>query len=656
MKTPNTVEPQFGGFLRSAFAQTPMARALFFNRSIFKKVMTQQLVSPQKSAQVGREQKHSMIPSWASLSSLCALLAVSATSLSAQSNAARSALSGGEVFLGGKYIELGVSARGSFGTTGSKPSGFFGAGSSANIGMGSDIDGYGVGSDLRIDYFVPGFAEERWAVGFKESGSVYNGGFSQLRGNRGNLSLVGNSVVNESSGTTLTARFVGTLQKSGVNWVKVTQVHTFSELDSGYKTTVTLENLSGAPISDLRFMRSFDPDNTVFFSGGGSYTTTNQIVSTYSSSGQTLVTARNTETDTAYTLAAGSRSLVGFFSTDSNSYGFFGGFAESNPFSIGGVDPVSSPKAAGSGAQADQAIQIVFNLGTLATGASSTFEYLTALSQAAAASAVGNSAPVASAVTASTAEDTANEITLIASDADGNSLAYSIVAGPSSSMGTLGAVVGNKVTFTPTANFSGTATFTFKANDGTVDSNTETVTVTVTAVNDAPTLTTPTAITLTDTANNDSFTDQTGTLVGADIDSSTLDYGITGGTVASGKSTKVGTYGTLEVNTSSGAYTFVANATAINALSASTSETYEVTVGDGATPTLSAAANLVVNLTAANDTPTLATPAAITLIDTAASDTFADSTGTLTGGDRDTGTTLAYGITGGTVPPASPPR
>ena len=42
------------------------------------------------------------------------------------------------------------------------------------------------------------------------------------------------------------------------------------------------------------------------------------------------------------------------------------------------------------------------------------------------------------------------------------------------------------LTYTPAANYNGPDSFTFKANDGTLDSNVATVTITVTAVNDAP--------------------------------------------------------------------------------------------------------------------------------------------------------------------------
>jgi len=40
--------------------------------------------------------------------------------------------------------------------------------------------------------------------------------------------------------------------------------------------------------------------------------------------------------------------------------------------------------------------------------------------------------------------------------------------------------------YSPAANFNGTDSFTYKANDGTADSGVATVTITVTAVNDAP--------------------------------------------------------------------------------------------------------------------------------------------------------------------------
>ncbi|HEU0130064.1 MAG TPA: Ig-like domain-containing protein [Mycobacteriales bacterium] len=105
-----------------------------------------------------------------------------------------------------------------------------------------------------------------------------------------------------------------------------------------------------------------------------------------------------------------------------------------------------------------------------------------------------NDAPVAAAVTDTTAEDAPKSVTLSATDVDDDALAFSIVTGPAH--GSLGAVgtpdctAANSctasVTYTPDANYHGADSFTYKVNDGTADSNTATVTLTVTTVNDTP--------------------------------------------------------------------------------------------------------------------------------------------------------------------------
>jgi hypothetical protein len=70
-----------------------------------------------------------------------------------------------------------------------------------------------------------------------------------------------------------------------------------------------------------------------------------------------------------------------------------------------------------------------------------------------------------------------------ASDDDGTPLTYAITQEPAS--GTLSGTLPN-VVYTPNANFNGKDSFSFKANDGTADSNTATIKITVSPVNDAP--------------------------------------------------------------------------------------------------------------------------------------------------------------------------
>ena len=98
-----------------------------------------------------------------------------------------------------------------------------------------------------------------------------------------------------------------------------------------------------------------------------------------------------------------------------------------------------------------------------------------------------NDAPVASDVSVTTDEGVAVNVTLPASDADGDSLIFSIVSGPSN-----GSLNGTPptVTYTPNKGFFGPDSFTFKANDGQTDSNVGTVSITVLQVVIAPKVTT----------------------------------------------------------------------------------------------------------------------------------------------------------------------
>ena len=100
-----------------------------------------------------------------------------------------------------------------------------------------------------------------------------------------------------------------------------------------------------------------------------------------------------------------------------------------------------------------------------------------------------NDAPVAVDDTGiTTAEDTDAVIpaaTLLANDTDidGGPLTVTSVGG---AVGGTVALAGTTITFTPTANTSGPASFTYTVSDGAGGTDTATVTVTVTAVNDPP--------------------------------------------------------------------------------------------------------------------------------------------------------------------------
>lgn len=87
-----------------------------------------------------------------------------------------------------------------------------------------------------------------------------------------------------------------------------------------------------------------------------------------------------------------------------------------------------------------------------------------------------NDAPVADDQSVETTQDTAVSITLTASDVDGDSLYYSIVSEPSH--GTLSGTA-PIVTYTPGTDYTGTDSFTFRANDETANSSIATVSIIV---------------------------------------------------------------------------------------------------------------------------------------------------------------------------------
>ena len=117
----------------------------------------------------------------------------------------------------------------------------------------------------------------------------------------------------------------------------------------------------------------------------------------------------------------------------------------------------------------------------------------------------GNDAPTATPQSVSTTEDTPVAITLTGTDPESDPLTFAVVTQPGN--GTLSGVAPN-LTYTPNANYNGADSFTFTASDATLTSAAATVSITVTAGNDAPTATpqsvstaedTPLAITLTGT-------------------------------------------------------------------------------------------------------------------------------------------------------------
>ncbi|NIM49516.1 MAG: tandem-95 repeat protein, partial [Gemmatimonadales bacterium] len=128
---------------------------------------------------------------------------------------------------------------------------------------------------------------------------------------------------------------------------------------------------------------------------------------------------------------------------------------------------------------------------------------------------VENVPPLAEDQSVTTDEDTPVAINLTASDPGDDSLAFTIVGGPSS--GTLSGSLPN-LTYTPNPDWNGTDSLSYKANDGTADSNIASVTITVNPVNDAP------VVSADPVSQTVQYSDgiATVTITASDIDSSSL--------------------------------------------------------------------------------------------------------------------------------------
>jgi hypothetical protein len=171
-----------------------------------------------------------------------------------------------------------------------------------------------------------------------------------------------------------------------------------------------------------------------------------------------------------------------------------------------------------------------------------------------------NAVPVAQAGSEITNEDAPVSGNLVANDADGDALTYSI-----DSQGSLGtAVITNAATgaftYSPNANANGTDTFSFIANDGTENSNIATITISIAAVNDAP-------MANNGSANVSAGNSVAGTLVANDIDGDALTFSIS---VPPSQGSVVVT------NPATGAFTYTANS------GASGSDSFSFVVNDGA--------------------------------------------------------------------------
>jgi VCBS repeat-containing protein len=226
------------------------------------------------------------------------------------------------------------------------------------------------------------------------------------------------------------------------------------------------------------------------------------------------------------------------------------------------------------------------------------------------------------------AADTFSAVTgsITASDAETatNALTYKIVGANNaevttftSALGTLTLTGGSSYSFAPNAtainalSADATQTFTLKVLDGSGASSTENLVFNIHGVNDTPVISAiskpvgqtigSTSYDIVDTTSSDTFSALTGSVTASDAETATgsLIYKIVGANNAEVTSLTT-PLGTLTLTGSS--YSFTPTASAINALSADTTQTFTLKVLD-AVSGASSTQNLVFNIHGVNDTP-----------------------------------------------------
>ena len=188
-------------------------------------------------------------------------------------------------------------------------------------------------------------------------------------------------------------------------------------------------------------------------------------------------------------------------------------------------------------------------------------------------------APVAQGGSASGDEDTPINGQVVVTDVDNSAdqLSYHVVSGPAH--GALALNADGTFTYTPSADYNGADSFTFKANDGSLDSNIAVVQLTVNPVNDAP-------VAQDGSASGDEDTPISGQVVATDVDNSAdqLSYSLVSGP----------SHGTLAFN-GDGSFTYTPNA------NFNGSDSFRYKASDGSLDSNIAAVSLTVN--PVNDPP-----------------------------------------------------
>lgn len=181
------------------------------------------------------------------------------------------------IFLKGKYVEIGVHPAGSFGSSTAAPSGYHGNAAGGLLGFICDVnkDGWNNGTPkLMGDYFVPGSPEEGWGLEWSNNRS------GTSKSDFYNFGLMGEQEVAVISHqkVKLTGReqsqWIGSASNSGRSAL-IYQTVTLDSLAQYFTINVLIKNTGTDTLFNVGYFRNVDPDNEQRLNGN--YNTHNYI-------------------------------------------------------------------------------------------------------------------------------------------------------------------------------------------------------------------------------------------------------------------------------------------------------------------------------------------------------------------------------------------
>lgn len=286
----------------------------------------------------------------------------------------------GDVFLGGKYIEVGISEEGSFGTVERAPlysspgidavkgdKIYFHPDTSGGnrIGMVSNASETGEESGWNSetsDFFLPAAINEAWLLGW-QNGLRARGSTISTNDSYASHGIASVSTVNKSTMYLLCAET--TIMT--VHDIKIVQRVFFEPDDKNFQTSVEITNLCGMDIEHMRFMRTFDPDHGVKMTS--SPITHNVIGNEQLDAKGVSVTAYTTEDKAPFI----------YFSDDPRATAGWGGFWIASPFEV--TEPGNNRYSIKKGAECkqDYNVFIYYDIPLLKNGETTKLNYFSSL-------------------------------------------------------------------------------------------------------------------------------------------------------------------------------------------------------------------------------------------------------------------------------------